>query len=155
MRILFLLFIILPILEMWILIKVGGVIGAWPTIGLVMLTAVVGAGLLRRQGLATLLRAQERLNAGEVPATEILEGLFLAIGGALLLTPGFVTDTVGFACLIGPARRWMIRGILARGMIHVRGQGFPPDRQPPGDPQGREAPGRRGVTIDGDYRRDD
>ncbi|MDX1800983.1 MAG: FxsA family protein, partial [Marinobacter sp.] len=90
MGVFFLLFVILPIVEMTILIKVGAVIGALNTIGLVLLTAVLGAALLRQQGLATLLKANQRLNSGELPAKEVAEGLILAVGGALLLTPGFV-----------------------------------------------------------------
>lgn len=155
MRFLFLLFVLVPILEMWVLIEVGGLIGALPTIGLVMLTAVIGVGLLRQQGLETLLRAQDRLNRGDIPATELLEGLFLAVGGALLLTPGFVTDAVGFACLIGPARRAIIRAVLSRGIIRVQGQGFP--FPPHGSSSAGSARSREhdSITIDGEYRRDD
>lgn len=146
MRILFVLFVVLPIVEMWLLIKVGGVIGAWPTIGLVMLTAVIGASLLRSQGLDTLMRAQQRLDSGQLPATEILEGFFLAIGGALLLTPGFVTDAIGFSCLIRPMRRAIISNILARGIIQVQSQQFSGYTEVRPD---------QGTTIDGDFRRED
>ena len=143
MRILLFLFIAVPIIEMWVLIEVGSLIGALPTIVLVMLTAVIGLGLLRQQGLSTLWRANQRLNAGSLPAQEIVEGFVLAVGGALLLTPGFVTDAVGFACLFGPLRRRAVQALLRRGVIMASGQG----------PRGPE---RRGpYTIDGDYRRED
>ncbi|MEQ6884418.1 FxsA family protein [Salicola sp. Rm-C-2C1-2] len=107
-------FIIIPVIEMVILIEVGGLIGALPTVGLVLLTAVIGAGMLRQQGAATLLRANQRMASGELPAQEMAEGLLLAVGGALLLTPGFVTDAVGFACLIPFTRRWLSGYVVNR-----------------------------------------
>jgi UPF0716 protein FxsA len=119
MRFLFVLFVVLPVLEMWLLIEVGGLIGSLPTIGMVVFTAVVGAALLKQQGIETLTRAQQRLSSGQVPATEILEGLLLAVGGALLLTPGFITDTLGFVCLIGPLRQWLVGQLLKRGVMQV------------------------------------
>ncbi len=100
---------------MYLLIRVGGYFGALPTIALVMLTAIIGVALLRRQGAATLLRANERLNAGEVPAGEMIEGVMLAVSGALLLTPGFVTDAVGFALLVPAARRWLVGRFSPQG----------------------------------------
>lgn len=121
MRVLFLLFIIVPVLEMWLLITIGQVIGALPTIGLVLLTAVIGVNLLRAQGLSTLTRAQERMASGAIPAQEMAEGMALAVGGALLLTPGFATDAFGFACLIPVTRKWLaskaLSGLLAKGHI--------------------------------------
>ena len=89
MRILLVVFFTVPLVEMYVLIKVGEQIGALPTIALVVLTAVIGVALLRQQGLSTLTRGVSRLQSGEVPASERLEGLLLAVGGALLLTPGF------------------------------------------------------------------
>ncbi|PPK52028.1 FxsA family protein [Marinobacter persicus] len=118
------LFIIMPVTELAVLIQVGSVIGVMNTIGLVLLTAVVGAWLLRQQGLATLLRANERLNSGELPAKEVAEGLILAVGGALLLTPGFITDTFGFLCLIPVTRHWLAAKALKRMTTTSRGQGF-------------------------------
>jgi len=126
MRLLFLLFVIVPILEMIVLIKVGGIIGAVPTVALVVLTATLGIALLRMQGLATLARVQEKLSQGEIPGAELLEGIMLLIGGALLLTPGFITDTLGFICLIPvfrkPIARWLLRrGILSAIRVHRSG----------------------------------
>ena len=100
-----LIFFLTPIAEMYLLIEVAGYIDAWPTIGMVMLTAVVGVALLKRQGLSTLTRGMGRLERGEVPATEMAEGILLAVAGALLVTPGFITDTVGFVLLFPPSRR--------------------------------------------------
>lgn len=109
MRILLLLFIVVPIVEMWLLITVGQHIGAIPTIGLVLLTAFIGVSLLRYQGAITLLKARAKLSTGELPAREMADGLFFAVGGALLLTPGFVTDVIGFACLTPGLRTVLIR----------------------------------------------
>ncbi len=109
MRFLFALFIIVPLIEMWLLIEVGRLIGAPLTILAVVTTAAIGIALLRQQGMATLLRFNERLHSGELPMHEMLEGLLLAIGGALLLTPGFATDALGFSCLLPATRRgWLV-----------------------------------------------
>ena len=97
----------------------GNVIGAPWTIALVVLTALVGAWLVRLQGLSALNRVRESAGRGELPALELLEGLFLLAAGALLLTPGFFTDIVGFACLTPPLRRLLIRLAVRRfGSIH-------------------------------------
>ena len=138
---LLLLFVLVPLGEIYVLIEVGQEIGALSTIGLCVLTAVVGAGLLRLQGLQTVRRAQENLNRGQVPAIEMFEGVALALGGALLLTPGFVTDFVGFLCLVPWTRRLLIHAALRRMQITY---GPPPG---PG-------PGRRD-TIEGEYQRKD
>ncbi|GAB3381879.1 FxsA family protein [Spongiibacter taiwanensis] len=159
MRILFGLFIVLPVLEMWLLIKVGGVIGALPTVGLVLLTAVIGANLLRSQGFSTLTRAQQRLNSGELPATEMLEGIFLAVGGALLLTPGFVTDAIGFCCLLPALRRGLIGAMLKRGMVQMSGGMYSQGGFGGGSTAQRQndaSPGGNGpVTIEGEYKKEE
>ncbi|MDH3218168.1 MAG: FxsA family protein [Gammaproteobacteria bacterium] len=110
------LFLVVPIIEIYLLIQVGQVIGAGWTILLVVLTAVIGVWLLRIQGLSTLTRAQQKLRENELPATEILEGMGLVVAGALLLTPGFFTDAIGFLLLFPPARIRMV-GSLARRMV--------------------------------------
>jgi len=97
---------------MIILIQVGGIIGALPTVGLVVLTAVVGVWLLRLEGFATLTRVQDKLNRGEIPETELLEGIMLIFGGALLLTPGFFTNFIGFVCLLPGLRRPLAARII-------------------------------------------
>lgn len=107
-----LIFFLVPLIEMVILIKVGGIIGALPTVGLVVLTAIAGVWLLRIEGIATLSRVQEKVNRGELPETELLEGVMLIIGGALLLTPGFATDAAGFVCLIPAFRRPLANRII-------------------------------------------
>ena len=101
------------------LIKVGNLVGAPWTIALVVRTALVGAWLVRLQGLAALNRVRQSAARGELPALELLEGLFLLAAGALLLTPGFFTDIVGFVCLTPPLRRLLIRLAVQRfGPIH-------------------------------------
>ncbi|MCW8196313.1 FxsA family protein [Proteobacteria bacterium 005FR1] len=164
MPVLFVLFIIIPILEMWLLITVGSHIGALPTIGLVFLTAIIGVTLLRQQGISTLVRANQRMRSGEIPATEMGEGIFLAVGGALLLTPGFITDAVGFACLIPGIRKWLLGRILKRVTVVQYGPRGPfggdPFGRAPRDhgPLERDAgrdQGKDSQTIEGEYRRDD
>ena len=105
-------FFAIPVVEVYFLIQVGSVIGGGWTILLVILTAVIGVNLLRQQGLKTLLKANQSMAQGQVPAMEMMEGLFLAVGGALLITPGFFTDAIGFICLIPVTRRGIINYML-------------------------------------------
>ncbi|HHJ17743.1 MAG TPA: FxsA family protein [Gammaproteobacteria bacterium] len=138
---LFLLFLLIPLVEIYFLIQVGNIIGAIPTIALVVFTALLGALLLRFQGWVTLQRARMSLAQGQLPAIEMLEGVLLVFAGALLLTPGFFTDTIGFLFLIPPLRKAIIRWFLTK--TDLRGG-------PPGSPP-RSGP----YTIEGEYRRDD
>jgi UPF0716 protein FxsA len=110
-------FLIVPIIEIYLLIQVGQVIGAGWTIFLVVFTAVIGVWLLRIQGLSTLTRAQQKLQQNELPAQEMLEGMGLVVAGALLLTPGFFTDTVGFILLFPPTRVWLVSRIASRMVV--------------------------------------
>ncbi|HIE48966.1 MAG TPA: FxsA family protein [Gammaproteobacteria bacterium] len=102
-------FIVLPILEMYVLISVGSNIGAFNTILLVLLTALIGFALLRVQGFRTLINARNKLGMAQLPAEELITGIFLAIGGALLLTPGFITDLFGLLCLVPVTRRFLLK----------------------------------------------
>lgn len=113
------LFLIIPLAEIWFLIKIGGIIGASWTILLVVFTAVVGASLVRIQGISTLSRIQQSMNQGKMPAVEMFEGLALFLAGALLLTPGFFTDAIGFCLLIPPLRRQMIKSILIKSVVNM------------------------------------
>lgn len=127
---------------MYLLLKAGGYFGALITIGAVMFTAVVGVALLRRQGLATLTRGQQKLAAGQLPASEMAEGLLLAVAGPLLLTPGFITDAAGFALLIPAVRSAFAVGVASRFQVvgaGSMGAGFG-SQSPFGDPNlGSEA----------------
>lgn len=100
-------FLTVPLLEIYFLLKIGALIGVVPTIFTVVATAVIGAWLLRVQGFSTLQRFQASMAKGEVPAIEIVEGPILLVGGALLLTPGFFTDILGFLCLLPGTRKSM------------------------------------------------
>ena len=99
------LFITIPLVEIAILIKIGKIIGAGYTIALVIGTAFLGVSLLRIQGISTLAKVQANISRGQLPATELIEGLILLISGALLLTPGFFTDTIGFLMLVPTLRQ--------------------------------------------------
>ena len=104
-RILLILFLTVPLVEIAILIKIGKVIGAGYTIALVIGTAILGAALLRTQGISTLAKVQTNINRGQLPAIELIEGLILLISGVLLLTPGFFTDMLGFLALVPVLRQ--------------------------------------------------
>ena len=148
-----LLFVIVPLVELYLIIEVGGLIGALWTVLLVVLTAVIGVSLLRIQGFSTLNRARQNMETGTLPAMEMMEGIMLAVGGALLITPGFITDTLGFLCLIPATRRAMIAYLMHRSTIRVQGfysgpRGDHPDgHQPDSHHQGR--------TIEGEFQRKD
>jgi UPF0716 protein FxsA len=136
-------FLLVPIVEIYLLIQVGHVIGAGWTILLVVLTAVIGVWLLRIQGLSTLMRAQRRMQDNELPAREMLEGVALVVAGAFLLTPGFATDTLGFLLLFPPTRIWLVGLAASRLVVPTTMQGQP---RPPQD----------GDVIDGvKYHRED
>jgi len=119
------LFLVVPLLEIYLLIQVGQVIGAGWTVFLVVLTAVIGVALLKAQGISTLNRAQQKLQANELPAREILEGMGLVVAGALLLTPGFFTDAIGFVLLFPPTRIMLVKAVASRMVVttsaHVHG----------------------------------
>ena len=116
-QILFLFFLIIPFVEIFLLLQVGGLIGVFPTVLLVVLTAVWGAALLRQQGFETWQRLQNQLAKGEIPAYEMIEGPILLVGGALLLTPGFFTDMLGFACLLPGLRQRIAQYIIERHLL--------------------------------------
>lgn len=144
---LFLIFILVPIFEIYLLIKVGGMIGAFPTILLIFVTAVVGTWLLRQQGLSMIGRYQQSVMQGKLPAQELIEGLALVFGGALLLTPGFFTDLIGFLCLIPVTRRGVIRWLMKRlsfAAFPAGGAAVSGDRESIGQNQD-------GRTIEGEF----
>ena len=113
--VIFLVFVLTPLIEIWLFLKVGAWIGIWPTLGTVIITAFAGVSLLRWQGISTLARARSKMGNHQLPAEEIGEGILLAIAGAVLLTPGFFTDLIGFLLLV-PAVRVLVlsRFILPR-----------------------------------------
>ena len=130
-----------PLIEIAVFIEVGDRIGLWSTLGLIVATAVAGAALLRHQGLTTVTRARSSLDRGELPVQEMLDGVCLVIAGALLLTPGFVTDAAGAVLLVPAFRRllqaWAIQRLMAGGNLRSSGP------WPHGD--------RDAGVIDGDF----
>ena len=108
-----LLFIVVPIAELAVIIQVGQVIGVWWTIGLLVLDSILGSLLMRSQGRAAWRRFNDTTRAGRVPAREVLDGALVIFGGALLLTPGFITDILGLFLLLPPTRAF-VRAILVR-----------------------------------------
>lgn len=144
-RLLLILFLTVPVIEIILLFKVGDAIGAWWTILLIILTAVIGANLLRQQGLATFQRFQSCLQRGELPAVTMIEGVLLLMAGAFLLTPGFFTDTMGFLLLIFPLRHYLATLLMRKGIFVAVG----------GTARGQAAGNTRevGRTIEGEYER--
>lgn len=124
MRVPLYLFIIIPFVEIFLLLEVSDNIGGLWTISLVILTAFIGVRLLKVQGLSTLTRFQTKLTEGQLPAQEIVEGLMIAFSGALLLTPGFLTDAIGFSCLLPPLRALIARRIIKSGKFQGAGASF-------------------------------
>jgi UPF0716 protein FxsA len=138
-----LLFVGIPLFELYWLIEMGSLVGALPTLFLVIFTAVLGGLLVRLQGFSTAMRVRETMGRGEVPAIEMLEGALLLISGFLLLLPGFFTDAVGFLLLIPPLRRWGVLLFLKRMQIIQ-----------PHAPQQPEKSGQQRV-IEGECQRED
>ena len=121
-----LLLLAVPVGEVFIFLEVGSVIGTWPTIGMIVGTAVIGGMILRWQGLQTLARARRQLAANRLPVAEMAEGAALALAAVLLLTPGFFTDTLGTLLLFPPLRRSLLRRLIARLAPHARHTGADP-----------------------------
>ena len=125
-------FIVLPMIEIFVLIQVGHVIGALNTIGLVLLVSIVGAWLTKHEGLWVLTRLREQLNAGRMPTNELVDGALILAGGMLLIVPGFVTDAFGLLLLFPPTR--VVARSLVKRRLQVRVYGLPGGgRRPPPD----------------------
>lgn len=151
-RSLFLVFLIVPIIEIYLLIKVGAIIGAIPTIFAIVATAAIGAFLIRFQGISTFNRVQSSLQKGEIPAIEMFEGLILLICGALLLTPGFFTDAIGFVALIPSIRRiFIVWALKHSNIIQTIKQS-----QNTYDSHGfHHHKSRENIVIEGEFKKDD
>ena len=124
MPIAFFVFIVIPLIELAVIIKVGSLIGVFPTIALLILSAIVGISLVRREGLSTLMRAKQRSDAGESPEVEALESIIIALSGCLMVLPGFITDIIGICGLIPPLRRLLVHRIKKRVHIHTSGKTY-------------------------------
>jgi UPF0716 protein FxsA len=158
---LFLVFIAVPLIELALLIKIGEMIGILATVALVIATAFIGVSLLRMQGMMALRKAQESLQAGRPPIDSVVEGVCLLLAGACLLTPGLLTDAVGFLLLVPQIRsaiaRWAFAKLQQSGQVDIGifggqgGPGRPPHRpgpKPGAAPSGRHPPG---TVIEGEY----
>lgn len=140
----FAIFVLVPIIEIYLFVEVGGQIGALNTVLLVLVTAAIGATLLRQQGLSALQRVQTELQRGELPAASMLNAMLLFFAGALLLTPGFFTDTIGLLLMIPPLRKVIALWLLERSgwIVQLR---TPPTHKKHDDAH----------TLEGEYRRRD
>ncbi len=119
---LIILFTLIPLLELYVLLEVGALIGAGWTVGLILLTGIAGAWLARTQGFELLRQVQREMAAGRLPAEQLLDGAMILAGGILLLTPGFCTDLAGFAFLT-PGTRSFIKKILRRALQQLAASG--------------------------------
>lgn len=121
--ILILIFLGIPIAEIALFIQAGSLIGLWPTLAAVVATAIIGGAIIRAQGLAVLARAQQSFDRGEAPVNEVFTGLCLLVAGALLMTPGFLTDSLGFLLLVPAVRRslgkWLLTTLMQNRNAHV------------------------------------
>ncbi len=117
-------FIAVPILEIWLIIEVGGSIGALNTVGIIVITAMVGASLAKRQGLAALQRIQRAMQNGEQVGSSLVEGALILVAGVMMLLPGFMTDAVGIGLLLPPIRAVAARVIVARARTRMERGGF-------------------------------
>lgn len=113
MLLLALLFLVIPIAELYVIIQVAHAIGVFDTLGLLVLDSLLGGWLMKREGMGVLRRLQAKLSTGELPSTELVDGFLILFGGALMLAPGFLTDILGMALLLPPVRA-VARRLLAR-----------------------------------------
>ncbi|ETW99199.1 MAG: hypothetical protein ETSY1_15895 [Candidatus Entotheonella factor] len=116
---LFAVFLIVPLIELALLLTIGAQIGIWSTLAIIISTAMLGASLTRREGLKTWLQFQEKLTTGALPNEELLDGLMILVAGAVLLTPGFLTDAIGFILLIPGSRRVVKNWLRQRFSQHI------------------------------------
>jgi UPF0716 protein FxsA len=150
MGILVVLFIVVPIVELWVIIEVGSLIGVWPTIALLLADALLGSLLLRHQGRGAWRRFNAAIAERRFPGKEVADGVLIAVGGTLLLTPGFVTDIFGVILLIPPTRaivRRLLRGAVGRRFVIVGGPGAGTFGS--GGRGSSESPSRRAYDVDG------
>lgn len=118
-----LLLVVMPLAELWAIISVADIIGGWQTIAILLIDSLIGAWLLKSQGRGVMVKVDERLRAGELPTDELVDGVLILVAGALMLTPGFITDAVGFLLLLPPTRA-PVRAVLKRRFAGRMGRGF-------------------------------
>lgn len=118
--VLILIFIFIPLIEIYLIIEIGSVIGAFATVLAIAFTAILGISLIRIQGFSTMKKAQQAMDKGVLPATEMIEGVMLLIAALMLLIPGFFTDTLGFLLLIPPIRHILASRIASTSQLNAR-----------------------------------
>lgn len=116
---LFLVLVAVPIVEIGLFIELGGFLGLWPTLGIVVLTALLGSVLLRTQGLSTVEELRRTTETGQSPAGPLAHGALILVAGLLLLTPGFFTDSIGFLLMVPPIRTVLIKWIATRAQMKM------------------------------------
>lgn len=154
-RLLFLIFLSIPILEIYLLITVGIQFGPYVTVGLVVGTAILGAALIRSQGIQTMAKIKASTSRGEIPAIPMVEGLLLLIAGALLLTPGFFTDALGFLVIIPILRQQIAKNIIRAGMFHAMGQAGGQAGGSTSSSSANPSGSRHQATLEGEFKVDD
>lgn len=167
-RVLFVLFVVIPIIEIAVLMNVGAWLGAWPTIAIVIITAWLGAKNVKQQGIATLNSVQTKMAQGEMPSDEIVAGLLLLVAGVLLVTPGFVTDFFGLSLLVPQVRGMLINSVQQHlktasasssqtFSFHAQTFNQTPFSEKPLDRSSADLQDekRQGKTLDGEFERKD
>ncbi|KAA1161726.1 FxsA family protein [Pseudoalteromonas fuliginea] len=156
-RFLFVLFIIIPIIEIALLIQVSDVIGGFATIALVVITAILGAKMVKQQGMSALQNVQTQMAQGQMPAKELFTGICVVIAGVLLLTPGIMTDVFGLLLLTPAIRNKLAAGLASQATVKMSAsmqQGPSPFAQQPHSPREQQQMDQP-TTIDGEYERKD
>ena len=161
-RVLFLLFVIVPIIEITVLIQVGALLGAWPTVAVVIVTAWLGAKNVRQQGLATLNSVQSKMAQGQMPSDEIVTALLLLVAGVTLITPGFVTDAIGLLLLVPQVRKSLVKVVQEHLVTsNTNGASFSfhseysqsAHEEKPIDKPNKPGIQRQGQTLEGEFER--
>ncbi len=138
--VLLLLFLVVPIVELAVIVQVGQAVGTIPTLALLILMSVIGAWLMKREGLGVIRRARRQVRDGRVPSREVADGFLIVLGGALMLTPGFVSDLAGMALLLPPVRAVVRPALVSRLQGMALGAAL--------GPTARRRPGGRSGSID-------
>ncbi|WP_020396785.1 FxsA family protein [Thiolinea disciformis] len=156
------LLLLVPVLEIYLFVKVGGWIGFLPTIALLILMTFVGSYFVRHQGLSTLARIQKSMAQGQLPARDMLEGVLIVIGGILMMIPGFLSDILGILCILPPTRLAIAAALIPSVAARVQrstfsASPFETSPQQPFNPinSSQSAHGQRGATIEGEFVRKD
>lgn len=155
MPLLFAIFIVVPIIEIGLFVFLGGLIGFWATMAMIVVTAILGSFLLRTQGLSALAKIQNQIASAGLPGTELAHGAMILVAGVLLLTPGFFTDALGFLLFVPAFRTWAFKQIKSQFMANVNVSGFSQQSASyqfsqngdPTDPYGEETTPEDGGTI--------